>query len=70
MFFKKKINLKRGAVLYCGEHEKKVQMILEHEAVDAFGPINVLEGKEIWKCPKCLIRRYVNYRIDVTKTSL
>lgn len=72
MFFKKKVKLKRGAVLYCGEHPKKIPMTLKQEIVNPFtiSPSIWMEGKEIWECPKCKRRIYTDYRINITKTYL
>lgn len=73
MFFKKKINLKRGALLYCGnDGHKKIQMKLLEDRAEAFGPSpdTWMEGKETWQCPKCHQKIYIQYKIDISKRYL
>lgn len=72
MFFKKKVNLKRGIPLYCGNdgHKKIPMKLLEERAEVVLSPATWMEGKEIWQCPKCHQKIYIQYKIDISKKHL
>ena len=70
-FKKKKLNLMRGAPLYCQNNHKKCEMKILEQISAGFGgngTTSELKGTETWECPKCKNTWKVEFNITVDKS--